>query len=130
MRKMRRMVGAILPVMVLCGGCAPMQRQKAQQTESMLSAAGFKVKVADTPQKLAALKAKPQRTIKFLQRQGKTYFAYADADGCSCTYIGDQSAYQKYLAMVDQKRIAKESYDPAEVDEDSAIVEDDGIWES
>jgi hypothetical protein len=127
------MVRGILPAMgvaLLCAGCAAVQRHKAQQTESMLSAAGFKVTVADTPEKLAVLKAKPQHKIKFLQRHGKTYFAYADADGCDCVYIGDQSAYQKYLGMLDQKRIAQESYDPAEVDEDAAIVEDDGIWES
>ena len=127
------MAGLILPaigLVVLCGGCAYMKRQQAKETESLLAAAGFKIKVAETPEKLAVLQAAPQRKIKFLQRQGKTYFGYADASGCGCAYIGNQAAYQKYMAMVEQRRIADESYDAAEVDEDALVVEDDGIWES
>ena len=132
-RGMKRMAGASAPVIglaLLCAGCTLVQRQTAQQTESMLSAAGFRMTVADTPEKLSALQAKPQRKIKFLQRHGKTYFAYADAAGCGCAYIGDQAAYQKYLGMVDQQRITQDSYVPAAIDADAAIVEDDGIWES
>ena len=125
-----RAVVAVLGLAVLCGGCAFVHRKNAQQTESMLSAAGFTMKVADTPEKLAALQAKPQRKITFLQRRGRTYFAYVDAGGCGCSYMGDQSAYQKYLGMVNQKRIEDDSYDAAQVDEDGALVEDDGLWES
>jgi hypothetical protein len=133
MRKMKRMAGAVLRVIgvgVLCVGCALLPRQKSKQTEAMLSAAGFTIKAADTPEKRAALAAKPQRKIKFLRRHGKTYFAYVDADGCGCAYLGDQVAYQKYLGMLDQQRTAGEDSDAPEVDEDAAIVEDDGIWES
>ena len=127
---LKPVVLVVLGLAVFEAGCAAMQREKAQQTESMLSAAGFTLKVAETPEKLAALKAKPQRTIRYLQRHGQAYFAYVDAAGCGCSYVGDQAAYQKYLSMVDRKRIEDDSYDAAAVDEDTAVVEDDGVWES
>lgn len=53
----------VIGLVVLGGGCAYTQRQKAQQIEPMLSAAGFKMKIADTPEKLAKLQAMPQ--LKF-----------------------------------------------------------------
>jgi hypothetical protein len=130
---MKRLVRVLLPAIVLaplCGGCAAMQRQKVQQMESMLSASGFKMKIADTPEKVATVKAKPQLKLQPLSRHGKLYYAYADADGCGCTYIGDQAAYQSYQGLVQQKEIAREDKEAAAVNEDAAIVEDDGMWES
>ena len=133
MQTMQRVVRTLLPVVVLAAlgsGCAYTQRQKAQQIEPMLSAAGFKMKLADTPEKLAQLKAKPQLKLKPLTRNGKLYYAYADADGCSCSYLGDESAYQNYQGLVQQQEIAREDREAANVNEDAAIIEDDGIWES
>ena len=130
---MRTRVGmglAVVSLVVLCGGCAAMRRQKTHEVESTLSAAGFKMKLADTPEKLAQMKAKPQLKLKPLKRHGKLYYAYVDADGCSCTYIGDESAYQNYQSLVQQKQLAKEDRESAEVNEDAAIVEEDGMWES
>ena len=45
---------------ILCGiaGCASPQQQVAQK-EDLLAAAGFQVKIADTPQRLAAMKRLP-----------------------------------------------------------------------
>lgn len=133
MPTMRRVVEFLLPVIglaVLCSGCAYMQRQKAQQVEPMLSAAGFKVKLADTPEKLAKLQAVPQRKLKPLQRDGKLYYAYVDADGCRCTYLGDQAAYQSYQILRQQQQNAREDTAAANVNEDAAIVGDDSLWES
>lgn len=133
MRTTRRRVGMALPVLglvLLCGGCGAMQRQKTREAESTLSAAGFKMKPADTPEKLAQLTAKPQLKLKPLQHHGKLYYAYVDADGCRCSYIGDQSAYQNYQSLMQQKQRAQADQESAEVNEDAAIVEDDGMWES
>jgi hypothetical protein len=112
-----------------CASCAYTQRQKAAQVEPMLSAAGFKMKLADTPERLAKLKALPQLKLKPLKRHGKLYYAYADAEGCKCTYLGNESAYQNYQSLVVQQRIANQDTSAAEVDEDAAIVEDDAAWE-
>jgi hypothetical protein len=106
-----------------------MQRRKAKQVEPMLSAAGFKMKLADTPEKLAKVKALRQLKLKPLKRHGKLYYAYADAEGCKCTYLGNESAYQNYQNLVVQQRIAKEDQAVGGFDEDATIVEDDAVWE-
>ena len=133
MRTMTGVRGLLLPVIclsALCGGCAYTQRQKAQQVEPMLSAAGFKVKLADTPEKLAKLQAVPQLKLKPLQRDGKLYYAYVDAAGCRCTYLGDQAAYQNYQILLQQQRNARDDTRAANVNDDAAIVGDDALWES
>lgn len=120
------LVGVILVV----SGCGYMQRQKAKQTEPMLSAAGFKMKLADTPEKLAKIQAMPQLKLKPLKRGGKLYFAYADAEGCKCMYLGDQAAYQRYQNLLLDQRVAQESEETAAMDQDAAIIDEDAVWES
>ena len=130
---MHCIVGSIVTVVsaaVLWNGCALTQRQKAAKTEPMLSAAGFKMKLADTPEKLAKLQALPQLTFRTLKRRGKLYYAYTDVEGCRCTYLGNESAYQNYQGLLQQQRIAQQDREAAAVDQDAAIVEDDAMWES
>lgn len=57
----------------------------------MLSAVNFNLKMADTPAKIAKLKALPQNRLVAQERNGKTCFIYATA-GCQCVYIGNQAA--------------------------------------
>ena len=42
-------------VVVLLGGCTAIEKQDARQTESILAAAGFQMKPADTPDRVAHL---------------------------------------------------------------------------
>jgi len=133
MQTMKRTARFLLPVtglVVLASACAYTQRHKAQQIEPMLSAAGFKMKLADTPEKLAKLRAVPQLKLKPLQRDGKLYYAYVDAAGCRCTYLGDQAAYQNYQILLQQQRNARDDTRAANVNDDAAIVGDDSLWES
>jgi len=119
----------LLGVIVLTGGCSYFQRQEAKQTEPILSAAGFKMKLADTPEQLAKIKAMPQRQLRPFKRGGKVYFAYADVQGCGCVYLGDQAAYQRYQDLSFQKRMEAEDRETAAVDEDAAIIDGDAVWE-
>ena len=133
MHAMKRTARFLVPVaglVVLASACAYTQRHKAQQIEPMLSAAGFKMKLADTPEKLANLQAVPQLKLKPLQRDGKVYYAYVDAEGCRCTYLGDEAAYQSYQVLLQQQQNAREDTAAASVNEDAAIVGDDSLWES
>src|SRR5882762_9807638 len=70
-------------------GCASPQQQVAQK-EDLLAAAGFQVKVADTPQRLAAMKRLPPN--KFVTRvvNGQPVYLYADPLVCRCVYFGAQ----------------------------------------
>ena len=57
--------GAITGLVLGLAGCVSPQQQAAQK-EDLLAAAGFQVRVADTPQRLAAMKRLPPN--KFVTR--------------------------------------------------------------
>lgn len=83
--------------------CASMQPQpptpaeRAQALEPMLSAAGFRILPAnspDTQEKLAGLD--PLKVSYYVGRTGALHYFMADPYYCKCMYIGDEQAYQKY----------------------------------
>ena len=89
-------------------GCAAVQEVKkneAASREQLLAAAGFKEKLADTPQKLAHLQTLPQRQLFAQSRKGKTYYLYADALNCKCVYVGNQAAYDRFQQLQVEKQI-------------------------
>ena len=88
-------------------GCTAIEKSNAMDTERVLSAAGFKMKFADTPDKLANLKTLTQRTVVPHQKDGEVYYAYADAEFCKCLYMGSQKAYQQYEKMTIEQNIAQ-----------------------
>jgi hypothetical protein len=88
-------------------GCAAMQKSDSIENERMLAAAGFQMKFADTPEKLAHLKTLPQRKLAPSTKEGVTHFMYADAEYCKCLYVGSEKAYQRYQKMAEKKQIAE-----------------------
>ena len=88
-------------------GCAAMKKSEATDTEQLLSAAGFKMKLADTPEKIAHLKTLAQLKVVPHDRNGKMYYVYADAAYCQCLYAGNQEAYQRYENLAVKQNIAQ-----------------------
>jgi hypothetical protein len=80
--------------MMLLTGCAALEKQETRSTEQLLSAAGFDIKPADTPEKLANLQAMKQRKVVRRETKDALQFLYADAAVCRCVYVGDEQAYQ------------------------------------
>ena len=78
-----------------------------QEKERLLSAAGFSMKYADTPEKIDHLKLQEQNKIIPYVKEGKAYFVYADSTTCQCMYIGDDNAFQKYNSLQEQHNIAE-----------------------
>ncbi len=108
LRSSRYAVAGML-MLAQIGGCAMVERQEAKSTEQLLSAGGFNIKAADTPEKLAKLQAMKQR--KILQRQGpdgQPQFLFADATYCRCLYVGNETAYQTYQRLSVEQQIAEE----------------------
>jgi len=69
----------------------------AQHSSNLLINAGFVMRAADTPDKLARLKRFP--TDKFAMRKtsdGRVYYVYADPALCVCAYVGTQQAMDSY----------------------------------
>jgi hypothetical protein len=110
----------VITVLVIAlAGCAAIKKSEATDTEQLLAAAGFKMKPADTPEKLAHLKSLTQMKVVPHDRDGKMYWVYADADYCKCLYVGDEEAYQRYENLLVKKNIA-------EMNEDAAM--NWGLW--
>lgn len=87
-------------LMALCGFAG--EPAVAQEAADMrLTSAGFVMRPANTPEKLARLRHLPPR--KFVARtkpDGVRYFLYADPDYCRCVLVGDQRAMNTYRDMV------------------------------
>jgi hypothetical protein len=93
----------------------------AMQTERMLAAAGFQMKLADTPEKLAQVAAMPQRKIVPHQKGDATYYIYGDANHCRCIYVGSENAYQRYQKLALQQKIADEERQAAMMNEQASM---------
>jgi len=69
----------------------------AQADQDVLVSTGFVMYRADTPAKLAALRALPEN--KFIHRTGRSgaaYYIYSDHGRCACAYVGSQQAMDAY----------------------------------
>ena len=99
---------AVITVLgIVLAGCAAIQKSDSTNTEQMLAAAGFNMRPADTPEKLAHLNTLTQRKLISHERDGKVYFVYADADNCKCLYAGNQENYQSYEKLSMKQNIAE-----------------------
>jgi hypothetical protein len=92
---------------IALAGCAAMEKSNATDTEQLLAAAGFNMKLADTPEKLSHLKTLTQRKVVAHERNGKMYYVYADADFCKCLYAGNEEEYQRYQNLSVKQDIAQ-----------------------
>jgi len=100
------MAAAMLTLSIMA--CALTRDSKTAAVEKLLTAAGFKMGVADTPQKLAELKKLPQREIVPHEDGDKLVYIYVDAKNCQCAFVGDEKAYQKYQKLNHARQIADE----------------------
>jgi hypothetical protein len=95
---------------ILFYGCA--ERQAAFQdqvtTEYMLTKAGFQQYKPnmETPKSQALLSALPSGQITTFMANGRAYHAYPDKLS-NTLYIGDQTAYQNYVALAKGKNLCQ-----------------------
>jgi hypothetical protein len=89
-------------------GCAS-QQQLVGQKEDLLAAAGFQIRSADNPQRLAAMRSLPPH--KFVTRivNGQPVYLYADPLVCRCVYFGSQQNWAAYRQEVFAKQLADEA---------------------
>ena len=122
----------ILPLAAagLLASCASIENSDAINTERELSAAGFQMKLADTPERLAHVKSLPQRKLFPTEKDGSTVFIYADATQCQCIYAGSEQDYQEYQRISLRQRDVNEASMAASnlsmAEEDAPL--DWGLW--
>ena len=118
--RLSRVFGVIV-LFGLISSCAMMEAQQAKDTEQLLTEAGFKMKLADTPAKMAHLKTLSQHKIVAHQKDGTVYYIYADATDCQCFYWGQDQSYRNFLQLQEQRNIANEERMTAEMNQGEYI---------
>jgi len=111
-------LAAVLTSVGLTVGCG-LQQHAIVQHEDALAAAGFTVRLANTPARQAMLHRLPPN--QFVRRvKGDTiHYVYADPLVCSCLYIGTQQAYDQYRSdrlqqqLVNEQQMAAQTYEDA-----------------
>jgi len=100
-------------------GCAG---QDAMNTERMLAAAGFQMKLAQTSEQNAQLEAfEPQRKLVPRSHDGAVRFVYADAKYCKCLYAGSEKANQRFQQMAYRQQLAETREATADAEEAAAM---------
>jgi len=96
------------------------QQQRVEQHEDNLSAAGFLISPANTPERQAMLHRLPPH--QFIQRVNGdvVHYVYADPLVCGCLYVGTQQAYNQYKANQLQQNLADEQQMTAQTYSDAA----------
>jgi len=119
-------------IVIALGGCTAMRRDRAPETTSLLTQAGFKVLQADTPERVAKLNTlTPYKVVPWKRKSGGTVYAYAEPDPCKCVYVGSPKQYARYRQLLSAEQAAeiaaqeKAEFEPQEFS-DSTIEEGGG----
>ena len=91
-----------------------------RKRRTLLAAAGFSFRPANTPERAAALRKLPPHKFVYQTRNGNVVWIYADPTICGCLYVGDQQAFDRYRQEVFQKRIADEREMAAQMNQEAA----------
>jgi hypothetical protein len=112
-------LASVFAFVALVVGCA-----HTQQTENLLSAAGFRIVIATTPQQQQHLKTLPPYKVIRVQRNGKSHYVYADP-AHNLIYVGGLFQYDQYRDLRLAKNMAAEDL------QDSILnAEDETGWEA
>jgi hypothetical protein len=115
-------LAVVLLIANVMAGCAA---HNSQQTEDLLSAAGFNVVIASTPEQLQHLATlAPYKMIR-IQRNGKVRFVYADP-ARKLIYVGGEFAYTRYKDLRLAKNVAEQDLQDAKFNAERAAEWD--VW--
>jgi hypothetical protein len=98
-------------------GCASMT---SSNTESLLSAAGFRVRTPQTPKQQQIYAALPPYQVERATVKGKVFYVYKD-ERAGVAYIGREPEYQRYQQLAIQQQIAQNQIMAAEMEQQAAL---------
>jgi hypothetical protein len=92
-----------LATAVALSGCAgleqSMQASDAQEVETQLRFANFRLIPSDTPQRIESMRSLPPLAFSRVLRRGQPYFVYADPVSCMCLWVGTRADYDRFLQL-------------------------------
>lgn len=100
------------------------------QVANPLVAAGFVMRDANTPEKLARLRSLPADKFVARKSKGNVYYVYADPKICVCAYVGNQQAMDTYRRIMAPDFRVDDVYSHRGVNVENQIIQDmseDGI---
>ena len=104
MRRSTR-AGVVAAALLGIAGCVSSQQQVGQK-EDLLAAAGFQVRPADSPHRIAAMRTLPANRFVARVRDGNLVYLYADPLDCDCLYLGNQQNWDAYKQEIFARQIA------------------------
>ena len=118
----------VVALLAVIAGCASYN----QSRENALIAAGFKAKIASTPQQQKHLLSLPSGRITLVNWKGKPYYVYPDKAN-NTAYVGTPDQYQAYQQLRIAKQISDNNLQAAEINNQQAISDQDmmmtwGAW--
>jgi hypothetical protein len=113
-----------IAIIMLLAGCAETPQERAARIEPMLSAAGFQMLPADTPQRIAETQRLTPLKVRYYLDNGKPRYWFNDPVNCHCVYVGGQKNYQQYEQIRLRDQAAQEQAQAAEINEETAQQEE------
>ena len=109
--KTKHSVLIVLIALLALAGCASVEKAN---TESLLSAAGFRVRTPDTAKQKEIYAALAPSKVQRATINGKVFYVYKD-EPKGIAYVGREPEYQRYKQLAIEQRIAQDNYMAAEM---------------
>jgi hypothetical protein len=109
-----------LPLPILLAVLLPLAGCASGSKVTLLTAAGFRTVVPNTPAQIAQLKSMPQRKVIPVVKQGRTAFLYADASS-NILLIGNQKQYTQFQQYNLQYKIRQDKEATAALNADASM---------
>jgi hypothetical protein len=107
-RSLTRIALATVAMASVLGACTAIRRDRAPETTSLLTQAGFKMLPADTPARQAKLKTlTAYKVVPWKRKTGEIVYAYAEPDACKCVYVGGPKQYATYRKLLSAQQQAE-----------------------
>jgi hypothetical protein len=101
------MLAAVIGIFMVGCATAPSSNPAASQAD-LLAQAGFTLRTADTPKKLAYFNSLPAQKVVQQNYKGKTHYVVCPDRSTKQCYVGDEAAYQRYQQLSLQQNISAE----------------------
>lgn len=102
-------------LLALASGCAT---TATTSNTDMLSAAGFKLVIADTPKKQELLKTLPTGQLSLITWKGKNFYVQPDVPN-NRAYVGTPTEYQAYQQLRLAKQLSNDNLMAAQMNQDA-----------
>ena len=92
----------------------------SSNTESLLTAAGFRARTPQTPKQQQIYAALPPYQVQRATVNGKVFYVYKD-EKAGVAYVGREQEYQRYQQLAIQQQIAQNQIAAAEMEQQAAL---------